>query len=288
MNVKKKRPIWYIMTPLLINLIISFSVQYIAQMVYMLVNYPRMQEVMDDTDALMSYAYEISVELLQYTTEITMVATLVMLPISIYLFKKDRKEWGTTQGDTDGSKIRITHYVTIAVMCITTCVAANCLIILSNVSSISPTYNLISENLYVPSLWVQVICLGIIIPIGEEILMRGLVYKRMTHLISKRRAMVISALIFGLMHGNLVQFLYATGIGILLAYLYERFDTIKAPIFAHMILNLTSVLATKLNLFTWIYYSPARFAMVTIVCATLAAAMYVAMRPQTISEVEGE
>ena len=45
-----------------------------------------------------------------------------------------------------------------------------------------------------------------------------------------------------------MQGIYAFLIGILLVYLYERFQTLKAPILFHMAANLTSVLFTEFQI----------------------------------------
>jgi len=47
-------------------------------------------------------------------------------------------------------------------------------------------------------------------------------------------AMVISGGLFGLYHGNVVQFVYGTILSFLLVLLYERTGTLWAPIAAHI------------------------------------------------------
>ena len=47
-------------------------------------------------------------------------------------------------------------------------------------------------------------------------------------------AIVLSSLIFGLYHGNMVQFLYASLLGSLLAVIYHRTGTLWTSILAHM------------------------------------------------------
>lgn len=51
-------------------------------------------------------------------------------------------------------------------------------------------------------------------------------------------AVVLSGLAFGLFHGNLVQAVYATVIGCLLALVYEWYGTIAAPMLFHSVANL--------------------------------------------------
>lgn len=64
-------------------------------------------------------------------------------------------------------------------------------------------------------------------------------------MINVKAAVIVSALFFGAFHGNLVQFVYAFIIGLMLAYVYEKFKTIWAPVIFHIGANLISVLITE-------------------------------------------
>ena len=77
----------------------------------------------------------------------------------------------------------------------------------------------------------------IIGPILEEILFRKMIIER-TLILGETFAIVFSGLTFGLFHGNLNQTIYATMLGIALAYIYIKCGNLKYPIFFHMIVNL--------------------------------------------------
>lgn len=62
----------------------------------------------------------------------------------------------------------------------------------------------------------------LVIPLAEELLYRGVVERRLSLLCGSAPAIVLSAVIFGVMHWNVVQFLYAGILGLLLAWLLER------------------------------------------------------------------
>ena len=55
-------------------------------------------------------------------------------------------------------------------------------------------------------------------------------------------AILISALVFGIFHGNVIQGIYAFLIGIFFAWLMERTQRILVPIVGHMSANLLVVL----------------------------------------------
>ena len=60
----------------------------------------------------------------------------------------------------------------------------------------------------------------------------------------------------------------------MLAYIYEKYGSVKAPILAHVSMNLLSVLATEYRLYEWLAEDMMRLGVVTVVCATVAAAMF--------------
>lgn len=84
--------------------------------------------------------------------------------------------------------------------------------------------------------------IGIIVPIYEEILVRGLIFKEMEGLITLWPALLLQGLIFGLMHGNALQFSYAFPMGVFLGYIYIKYRSIWAPILIHLVWNTTSLL----------------------------------------------
>lgn len=85
-------------------------------------------------------------------------------------------------------------------------------------------------------------------PIGEEILCRGLTYhyaKKVVADMKNRRvafwiANSLQALMFGIMHGNIVQGLYAFFLGLGLGWLRERYNSLYPAILAHAIINFSS------------------------------------------------
>ena len=73
-------------------------------------------------------------------------------------------------------------------------------------------------------------------PIVEEIVYRYAVMRTLLPY-GEKTAVLVSGLIFGLIHGNLFQLFYAAGIGILFSYLYARTGKLRHTILAHMLFN---------------------------------------------------
>ena len=78
---------------------------------------------------------------------------------------------------------------------------------------------------------------------GHAILMFINLFRRMREYMRFLPAAFLSSLLFGLMHGNMVQFIYATLIGLLLAFIYEHYGNLRAVVLFHAIGNLTSGLS---------------------------------------------
>lgn len=108
-------------------------------------------------------------------------------------------------------------------------------------------YQSTSELLYQPALWMQVVCTGIVIPFTEELIFRGIAYESLRRELPFAGAAVISAVYFGLFHGNLIQGIYAGMVGIFLAYVYEQGGLKDAWVF-HGTANLTAIFLTASGL----------------------------------------
>lgn len=81
----------------------------------------------------------------------------------------------------------------------------------------------------------------VIAPITEELLLRGFVLKNLSR-VSQRFAILLSALLFGIMHENLMQFLFTFPLGILLAYITIRHNSLTPAIITHMTVNALGIL----------------------------------------------
>jgi membrane protease YdiL (CAAX protease family) len=85
----------------------------------------------------------------------------------------------------------------------------------------------------------------IIAPVFEEFLYRGAVLRSFEKY-GRRFAIIVSAMLFGLMHGNFYQIFMAAGIGIILGYLATEYS-IKLTIILHMINNTFVEMTTLLG-----------------------------------------
>lgn len=85
--------------------------------------------------------------------------------------------------------------------------------------------------------WINLIFIAILAPILEEIFFRKLLCRYLLPL-GEGYAIILSAAIFGLAHGNFFQFFYAFGLGCLFALVYVKTGKIIYTILYHSAINL--------------------------------------------------
>lgn len=81
-------------------------------------------------------------------------------------------------------------------------------------------------------------------PIMEELVFRGFVYTRFKKGIPVIAAMILSAVLFGVSHGFAIQIIYASLLGFVLVWVFEKTQSIFASILLHFAFNGTSILLT--------------------------------------------
>lgn len=106
----------------------------------------------------------------------------------------------------------------------------------------------------------MLLMIGIVGPLCEEFVFRGVIYRSYRkdqweanngcYGIDRRggiRAVLLSAFLFGLMHMNFNQMIYACAMGIFLALLVEAAGSLWASVFCHMFYNSLSVVSMYLS-----------------------------------------
>lgn len=104
-------------------------------------------------------------------------------------------------------------------------------------------YGTVKQIQYSVPLILGLILYGIVSPLVEEIVFRGIIYNRIKKFYSVTKAVIFSSLLFGVFHGNLPQFAYGTCMGVLIALCYERTECFYAPLLFHAAANVAVFLA---------------------------------------------
>lgn len=106
--------------------------------------------------------------------------------------------------------------------------------------------NDVSEIMLSTNVFARVFVVGICAPVFEELMFRKILIDRLRGY-GEYVCVVLSGIMFGLLHGNFSQFFFATAVGMFFAFLYLRTGNILNTIFLHMTMNLTtSIFTTEL------------------------------------------
>lgn len=106
---------------------------------------------------------------------------------------------------------------------------------------VNPLESVLSNS----SIWATIIFAGILSPIIEEVLFRGVMLNKL-RTYGDKIAIITTALLFGLFHENFSQFFYAVGLGMIFAYVTLKTGTIKYSIGLHIMINMMgSVIGTQ-------------------------------------------
>lgn len=93
------------------------------------------------------------------------------------------------------------------------------------------------------------VAVGILAPLAEEIVFRGAILRTLLGMMSKKNhwaAILISAAIFGVAHGNAAQFVNALLMGLLLGWMYYRTKSLVPGILMHWVNNTMAYILTNI------------------------------------------
>lgn len=102
-------------------------------------------------------------------------------------------------------------------------------------------FNIMDNN----GLLLSLIMVALVPCILEESVYRGIFYNEYSK-VDPLKGMLVSGLLFGLMHGNVNQFSYAFAMGVVFALVIEATNSILATMIIHFVINGTSILTMNL------------------------------------------
>lgn len=107
-----------------------------------------------------------------------------------------------------------------------------------NFSTLNPIMDVMQQITPIGGIYVALAA-----PVIEEFLFRGVILGK-TKQYGEKTAILFSAVLFGLLHGNIAQTLYATFIGLILGYTAVKTGGIVYSCIIHMMINSYSILIT--------------------------------------------
>lgn len=241
MSVKKESFLlkcWHVVWPLLIYVTAQNVVSILGTLVMMIVGSLSGADAsgMVDVNALTQSVME---QYYQYAILFLILAALICIPIYYRMYKKDGIREGRVKRNIPmGNK----DYCAVILSGAALAVGMNNLISLTPLPYLFTRYEEANAVIFGGGLLLQILGGGIFACIVEELSHRGVVYLRMKHYWGRKNAMIFSALVFGIYHFNVVQGVYAFVLGLFFVWVYERYDSLWAPIVAHMSANLCVIL----------------------------------------------
>lgn len=124
----------------------------------------------------------------------------------------------------------------------------NYLFELLGITNMSEAYKQTSEMQYAAAIPLALVVNGLLAPVVEEIIFRGVVFNRLKINNKFITSVIISALVFGVYHQNIVQGAYAFLMGCIIAVLYEWFGHFYVPVAVHVVSNVLVYLLTVTGL----------------------------------------
>lgn len=191
-----------------------------------------------------------------------LLTTLITIPFMLPFYRQDQIAVGYDGGSprVTGERLICAGISIVIAVCIG--IALNNIIAMSPLVDLSAGYQEASANFYGSTLVLELISSAFLTPILEELVFRGIIFGRLETMMPKPLAMILSSLIFAVMHFNIVQFIYALCLGIVLALIMDRAGHVYAAVVGHMAANCIAVLRTetgilagtvKGNTFSWVF-----------------------------------
>ncbi|MDR1328174.1 MAG: CPBP family intramembrane metalloprotease [Oscillospiraceae bacterium] len=116
---------------------------------------------------------------------------------------------------------------------------------LTDITRFFPSYQMVEDALTADNLPMRMIAVGLFAPVVEELCFRGVTLNRLSN---KKiwLAVLIQAALFGIIHFNLLQGIYAVILGVVFGYIYVRFKSLWYPVIAHISFNMIGQLMSAL------------------------------------------
>ena len=236
MNLAKK--IWGIIYPMLLYLGMQILVVTVVETVYVVYWHMHGISSNEEIQIMLSNALQ------GKTLMLTMISAMITIPILAVFMKRDIGRKKEAHTFIKYKPINELLYLLIIPFGIFNMEWANMFVSILQIfmpKFMTDSYRGTEAAIYGSSVLLQLVAAGIVAPIVEEMIFRGLIYKRLKEFSNIKTAAVISAVLFGVFHGNWVQAPYAIIIGLVAVFVYEKYKSIIAPILLHMSANIASV-----------------------------------------------
>ena len=164
------------------------------------------------------------------------IADIVLIPVLALLYKKfkEKNELGT-------GAFNLKEFLYVIPIAFSVCIICNILIGLLPI----PKTNAVSEEIFKLieeyNIFVSLFIVSVLVPIVEELLFRGFFYDSIALISNHLVAIIITSILFGLIHMNIEQGIYGFVAGLFLGYIKYKYNRLSYTIFMHLLMNFSSI-----------------------------------------------
>ena len=149
-----------------------------------------------------------------------------------YLLKKYYKDNKTIK------KLKFDNYLLIVILGMLVSGISNIIFYeINSIVNFTNTFKLSEINIFP-----LIIVSGLLIPILEEYMFRGVIYNRLQTENEKMMSIVVTSILYAVIASTIDGMIYSFALSFLLIYVYEKYQTIKAPIILHITSSIFQIL----------------------------------------------
>lgn len=215
---------WNVLSPLIVYYV-GFN------LCYMLIA-AGIQVSADQGSASQTWLYDNSVLVFSLCRMCSMIAGMAAV---FPMFRKETVDW-------KGS-VRL-PVLTVGILAVAMALGTNILFSLLHITELSKSFADVAGQQFMVPIWQGLLLFGVVSPLAEEIVFRGVIYNRLKKYFPVWIAILTSAVLFGGYHGNLVQGIYGFLLGTVIAWLYEVTGNFRIPVMFHAFANISVFLMT--------------------------------------------
>ena len=194
-----------------------------------------------------------------------LICSAAAIPFVYAFYRQDRKLEENVYGKREKTQVKELLWTVFlsAVSGATLGIAVNNIIAMTPLIEASAGFQQVNRIFFGGQAVFELLGACLVVPVAEELLFRGVVYRRLRMYFGMPAGLVCSAVIFGVIHFNWVQFIYAGILGLVLAFLLEKTGHLYAAILGHIAANTAAVIRRETGWLSFSYEPTAKGIAVT-------------------------
>ena len=212
----------------------EFFIQYIFVAIFNSSNLIKFRELypeLNDIDIIRTYDYKTALS--NYLNDKALLIVIITFIVFAFIFIKTLKKMNISNIK---NRINNLDYINLFILGFFISIFFNTFIYtLNSVVHITDAYKVSS----IPFV-VTLLSSGILGPILEELLFRGIAYNKLLTFNNHKNACIITSIMFSIMHfPNIITMIYTFILSFIMIYLYDKYKLLHAPIIFHIAINTT-------------------------------------------------